>query len=122
MNTEKDLYQTMKEHYFVKYRSDVLTRNAGDGENLLLPFSGVGQLSTAKASVSFSGIRWRTPDYFLVSPAAWLMACCRASALVYPGITVTLSALAPADGRTTRAGVPLKPSCCASVFMPSRVP
>ncbi|QAV63912.1 hypothetical protein EQ802_24030 (plasmid) [Enterobacter hormaechei] len=49
---------------------DVLTRNAGDGENLLLPFSGVGQLSTAKASVSFSGISWRTPDYFLVSPAA----------------------------------------------------
>ncbi|EEC0287711.1 hypothetical protein YV78_004227 [Salmonella enterica subsp. enterica] len=48
----------------------MLTRNAGDGENLLLPFSGVGQLSTAKASVSFSGIRWRMPDYFLVSPVA----------------------------------------------------
>ncbi|ECJ6125904.1 hypothetical protein QE35_19785 [Salmonella enterica] len=70
MNTEKGVYQTMKERYFVKYCSDVLTRNAGDGENLLLPFSGVGQLSMAKASVSFIGIRWWMPDYFFVSPAA----------------------------------------------------
>lgn len=38
------------------------------------------------------------------------MACCNASAVAAPGITVVFSVWAPATGITTRAGVPLNPN------------